>query len=114
LPFRLPIALLVLLVTLALSASQIPRWSFAYEADSCCCEHAGQCPCPGHKLPKHEKHDSVRSCGSGGHEIVTAAAPVCDLPPVAIADVAIGQRYEMPVPAAPHAAPDRDVPAAPS
>jgi hypothetical protein len=111
---RLPIALLVLLVTAALGAAQIPRWAFAYEPDSCCCHHAGHCPCPGHDLPKHEPHDSMRSCGSGGHEIVASAGLDVDVPPVATADVAIAEAHEMPAPAAPHAAPDRDQPAAPS
>jgi hypothetical protein len=111
-PFRL--AMLAVLFV-ALQAAQVPRWGFEFVADSCCCDHAGKCPCPGHALPKHEKSDSVRACGSGGHDVTQPAAPVLELHPPAMTFVAaIAAPHQAPPLSSPRAQPDLDEPAAPS
>jgi len=104
-----------LLAFVALQLAQIPRWSFEFDPDTCCCHHAARCPCPGHELPSRESHDSVRSCGSGGHEVVRPAAPVFVVEAVVMpAVIAVAMPLDAPPLAAPHSLPDREEPAAPS
>jgi hypothetical protein len=104
---------LVALVALGLGSSQIPRYEFAWNADACCCHHAGPCPCPGHH-PGHDKTPTMRSCGSGGHEVVSPAASVVDVAPVEVAIAPAPAHVPMQPVAGPHEAPDRERPSAPS
>jgi len=105
---------LVALLAFGLGSSQIPRSEFAWNTDSCCCHHAGPCPCDGHKLPGHEDQPAMRGCGSGGHEIVSPAAPVVELAPIAIAITVPAVHVPFPSITGPHEAPDRERLAAPS
>lgn len=106
--------LLVLLVTVTLGSSAIPRYEFAWNTDACCCHHAGPCPCPGHGLPGHDSDTSMRKCGSGGHDVASPSAPVFDLATPAIAEAVLAMRATPPALRTAHAAPDRERPSAPS
>jgi hypothetical protein len=101
-------------MTIAVLTAQTPQRAFVWDPDTCCCHHAGPCPCPGHQLPQHERTPSLHKCGSGGHEVVSPSAPSFEAPPDTIALAAATSRAPAIAIARPHAPPSLEPPSAPS
>ena len=104
----------IVVVTIALVAAQVPYRTFVWNADTCCCHHAGPCPCPGHQIPHHEGEPAMHACGSGGHDLLAPTLPGFDVPPTTAHDVAVALVAIAHAPPTPHAPPELDRRSGPS
>jgi hypothetical protein len=106
--------LAIVSLTVAVLSAQAPHREFVWDPDTCCCHHAGPCPCPGHQLPAHEKTPALHKCGSGGHEVVTPSVLSLVMPAPYATDAVVAIASPALPLLAPHGPPILEPPSAPS